>query len=246
MTFKTFESYDAEGVIHMGLYLIPRGQDMITTNSIASILWDKGESVKVEDPNHILSNVTVSSSSDGTFQHTRFSFIPTKSYDKMSFLVRAWNDHLYSTDVRVHDDIKTPQSSKSLPTGIIKYANFTELQEALYKDQFYKPNIMAHIHDTNAVFPDSGGSVYWLYDIMQHSVTLVIVDENDSELFSYKSLLEPYAIEKKGDYKFMNFTDVQLNRQNTEQIQKAMEIEESKAMSSSEKMGLVRPNNWHS
>ena len=236
MTFKTFESYYSKGVIHMGLYLIPRGQDMITTNSIASIEWEKGRSVKITDPNHILSDANATSNSDDRFQYTQFVFTPTKSYEKMSFLVRAWNDHMYTTDVRVHDALEIPSTTKTLPVGVIMYYNFTDIQEKLQKDQFYKPKIMAHIHDTHTVFPDSNGKVYWLYDTVNHSITLVISDPNDNELFSYTSSLQPYAIEKKGDYKFMYFTVKQLNPWDIEQIQKAMKDEEEKAMS----MGLEK------
>lgn len=245
MTFKTYESYYSEGVIHMGLYLIPRGHDMITPKSIASIEWDKGEPAKIKDPNHILSNVNASSSSDGKFQYTQFVFTPAKSYDKMSFLVRAWNDHRYDTDTRIHDAMETPQIINStLPYGTIKYDNFSDLQQALYKDQFYKPEILSHIHDTGSVFSSQQGKVYWLYDTVNHFVTLVISDENDNELFSHKSPLQPYDIEKKGDYQFMYFTVKQLNRWDTNQIQKAMKTEEEKALSVAIEKRIMPQSNW--
>ena len=245
MTFKTYESYYSEGVIHMGLYLIPRGHDMITPKSIASIEWDKGKPATVADPNHILSNVNASSSSDGKFQYTQFVFTPAKSYEKMSFLVRAWNDHRYDTDTRIHDAIDIPQIINStLPVGVIKYDNLADLQEALHKDQFYKPEILSHIHDTGSVFTSQQGKVYWLYDMVDHFVTLVISDGNDNELFSYKSPLQPYDIEKKGDYKFMYFTVKQLDRWDTNQIQKAMKIEEEKALSVAIEKRIVPQSNW--
>jgi hypothetical protein len=245
MTFKTFESYNSEGVIHVGLFVIPRGLDMISSNSIASITWEKGKPIEVIDPDHNFSNATASSNSDGTFQYTTFSFTPAKSYEKMSFLARAWNDHRYSTDVRVHDDIEPPKPQKTLPEGVIRYDNFEQLQEALSKDKFYKPEIMAHIHDTKAVFPETGqGNVYWLYNTIDQSVTLVISDVNDNELFSHKSNLQPLEVEKKGDYGFMNFTVQQLNRQDEERERQAMEEEASKAMSVISEQKIVRHSNW--
>jgi hypothetical protein len=244
MTFKTFESYDINGLVHMGLYLIPRGQDMITPNSIAAIEWDKGEPIVVKDPNRILFNATVDESIDDRFHYTKFSFIPTKSYEKMSFLVRAWNDHMETTDVRIHDAIDTVAPVKALPEGVVMYSSFADVQSALYKDQFYKPEIMAHIHDVKNVFPDNQGKIYWLYDTVNHFVTLVISDNSDNELFSYKSPLEPFEIEKKGDYKFMHFTVEQLNRWNTDQIQKAMKVEEYKAMTTQIVMKITRDSKW--
>lgn len=245
MTFKTYESYYSEGVIHMGLYLIPRGHDMITPKSIASIEWNKGKPVMMSDPGNILSHVNASSSSDGKFQYTQFVFTPTKSYDKMSFLVRAWNDHLYSTDTRIHDAIDVQQVINStLPYGTIRYENFTDLQQALHKDQFYKPEILSRIHDTGSVFPSQQGKVYWLYDTIDHFVTLVISDENNNELFSQKSSLQPYDIEKKGDYKFMHFTVKQLDRWDTDQMQKAMKLEEEKALSIAIEKRIIPQSNW--
>jgi len=245
MTFKTFESYNPTGVVHMGLYFIPRGQDMTTDNSIGSIVWEKDKPLEINDPNHILSGATAPSNSDGKFQYTQFSFVPEKSYDKMSFLVRAWNDHLYSTDIRVHDEIYTPPASKTLPAGVIQYDNFDDLQAALEKDQFYKPQLMSHIHSTADVFMTSdGGRVYWLYDTINHTVTLVIADKNDKEISSQQASLQQYEIEKKGDYKFMHFTVQQLNRWNEQQMQNAMGMEAAKATFSALEKGLVSWRNW--
>jgi hypothetical protein len=231
MTFKTFESYNPTAVIHMGLYIIPRGQDMITPNSIASIVYEKNSPVEVNDPNHILSNASASSTTDGKFQYTKFSFVPTKSYDKMSFLARAWNDHMYSTDVRVHDEIIQPPSSKILPAGVIKYYSFNDLQEVLGKAGFHKPQIMAHIHSTTDVFTSTkGGNVYWLYDTNNQAVTLMISDKDGNTLYCFTQPLIPNEIQPKGDYGFMKFTIKQLNRENIDEEQKAMKQEEIKAM----------------
>ena len=245
MTFKTFESYDPNAIVHMGLYLIPRGQDMITPNSIASIVWDKNSPLEVNDPNHILSNATADSVSDGKFQYTKFNFIPTKSYEKMSFLARAWNDHMYSTDVRLHDAVDTPEPPKTLPAGTVRYDNFGDLQTALEKDRFYNPNILNHIRNTESVFGSTGyGCVYWLYDTVNNTVTLVIEDKDNNNLASIKRDLEPFAVEKKGDYKFMHFTVKQLNSWDEKEIEDAMQQEASKAMSSALEKGIMPHSNW--
>ena len=128
---------------------------------------------------------------------------------------------------------------------MIRYDKFSELPNiALSEDQFYKPEIITHIHNTQSVFPDFQGNVYWLYNTIDHSVTLVISDEDDNELFSHKSLLQPYDIEKKGDYKFMRFTVQQLDRQNVEQLQNAMKSEAEKAMSVAIEKRIVSNSRW--
>ncbi|VVC05270.1 Uncharacterised protein [uncultured archaeon] len=245
MTFKTFENYNPTAMVHMGLYIIPRGQDMVTTNSIGSIVWEKGKPVEVNDPNNILSGASVSSTDDGKFQYTKFSFTPEKSYDKMSFLVRAWNDHKYSADIRVHDDVITPPVIKTLPTGVVQYDNFDNLQAAIENDKFHKPLILAHIHGTTDVFRSTdSGHLYWLYDTINHSVTLVIEDKNGNELYSYKETLDPIVQDKKADYGFMQFTVQQLNRANEQQEKQAMKLEEEKAMAIALEKGLTRHYNW--
>ncbi|HUL51652.1 MAG TPA: hypothetical protein VLT10_00090 [Verrucomicrobiae bacterium] len=245
MTFKTFESYNPDGLIHMGLYIMPKDVDMLTTNSLASIEWDRGQPAQIDDKNKLLSNATVSVTSDGKFQYTTFSFTPTKSYDKMSFLARAWNGYLYSTDVRVHDAVDSPKVLKALPAGVVLYDDFGKLQDALENDQYYKPSIMNHIHGTDSVFGSTpSGKVYWLYDTIQHTVTLVISDNDENILTSQKATLEPYKVEQKGDYKFMYFTVQQLNRYDEKQEQTAMEAEAYKAMFYAQLNGLMPKKNW--
>jgi hypothetical protein len=250
MTFKTFESYNPEGVIGMTLYFIPRGQDLNidVSKSIASVEWNKGKTVQVDDPNNILSNSKASSDTDGKFQYTKFSFVPTKSYDKMSFIIRAWNDHRYTMETRVHDDAYTsPSPTMTLPAGVIKYDNFDDLQSVLEKDGFLKPTVLSHIHDSSSVFGPSGtGQVFWLYDTANQTVTLVISDKDGNELGKTKSSLEPIAIEKRGDYKFMHFTTKQINRWNEEDMQRMMGIESSKAMFSALEKGIMPYRNWSS
>ncbi len=247
MTFKTFEDYNPDGVIGMTLYFIPRGQDldMDVSKSIADIEWKKGKPIEIDDQNHILSNVNASSNTDGKFQYTKFVFVPTKSYDKMSFIVRAWNDHLYTMETRVHDGTDTPAPVKTLPAGIIQYNNFDDLYSALEKDGYPKPSVLSHIHDTNSVFGSSdAGKVSWLYDTTNKTVTLVISDKDGNELGRTTSSLDPLTVEKKGDYGFMHFTTKQLNGWNEDDMKRMMGIESSKAMFSALEKGIMPHRNW--
>lgn len=249
MTFKTFESYNPSAVIGMTLYFIPRGQDLNidVSKSIADIEWEKGKPVEFNDPNHILSDVQASSDTDGKFQYTKFVFVPTKSYDKMSFIVRAWNDHLYTTEARLHDAIDTPAPVKTLPPGVIRYDNFGDLYSALERDGFYKPTVMSHIHDSSSVFGSSDpGELFWLYDTTNKTVTLVILDKDGNTIGNTRSSLDKIIAEKKGDYGFMHFTVKQLNRSDEKDMQRMMGIEASKAMFSALEKGIMPHRNWSS
>jgi len=232
MTFKTFESYNPTGLIHMGLYLVPYGQDMLTTNSIASIIYDKNSPVEVNDPNHILSDASASMTSNGKFQYTQFSFVPTKSYDKMSFLARAWNDHGYSTDVRIHDDIDAPQASVTLPDGVISYDTFNDLEAALEKDGFYKPHILTHIHDTSSVFNSVPGKVSWLYDTKDKTIALVIEDGSGKVLNVQSETLVPQSIQPQQNFLLGDtyYSHHSLSRNNADELEAAKSIETIKAL----------------
>jgi len=201
MTFKTFESYNPAAVIHMGLYLIPRGQDMITPNSVASIVWEKNSPVQVNEPNHILSSATASSNSDGKFQYTKFSFVPTKSYDKMSFLVRAWNDHMYSTDARIHDAVDESPAQETLPAGVIRFDDWSKLYEQFTNDGFDKAKLLSHIQGDNSL-GNSGIHAYWLYNTNTHEVTMVIYSKTDGKIIEEMTGLE------KINYSHLGYCDM--------------------------------------
>ncbi len=232
MTFKTYESYNKNGVIHMGLYIIPRGQDMITSNSLASIIWEKGKDTEVIDPNHIISNSSASSTTNGKFQYTQFSFTPKKSYDKMSFLVKAWNDHLYSTDIRFHDAITTPEQLVNLPDGVIKYDSFAALSAAIQQDGFSKPQILSHIHDTSTVFGSAPGNVYWVYDTRDHTVTLVLEDGNGKVIDMKLEALVAQQVSPQQNYVLGNmvYSHHSLSRDNTNELEDAKSAEAIKAL----------------
>ncbi len=232
MKLKTFEAYNNNGLVHMGLYMIPRGMDMITSNSIASIIWEKGKDAEVNDPNHLLSDSSVSSNTNDEFQYTQFSFTPTKSYDKMSFLVKAWNDHLYSTDVRFHDAITSPDQLVSLPDGVIKYDSFATMSAAIQRDGFSKPQILSHIHDTSSVFGSSPGKVYWVYDTRDHTVTLVLEDGSgkvvDMRLEKLKMSINP----ESQNYVLGNtiYSHHSLSRENDAELEETKTSETMKAL----------------
>jgi hypothetical protein len=231
MTLKMYDGYNINAIIHSGLYLIPRGSDMITPNSIASIVYDKGSKLEINDPTNLFSDVSVIPSNDGKFQYFKFRFVPTRSYEKMSFLDRSWNDHLYSTDVRFHDAGISQPKTNDMPVGFTKYDNYHDLISLIEKEGFKKPQILAHIHDTTDVFPSNeGGYVYWLHDVTAQSVTLVISDKEENTLFSFTQPLVANEIQPKADYGFMKFTEKQLNRSDHDEERKLMAQEAIKAM----------------
>lgn len=231
MIFKMSDPYNINAIIHSGLYLITKSSDMITPNSIVSIVYDKGSKLEINDPTNLFSEATVVPSTDGRFQYFTFNFVPTRSYEKMSFLDRSWNDHRYSTDVIFHDAGISQLKTDVMPMGLTKYDNFNDLVSLIEKDGFKKPQNMAHVHSTTDVFPSNeGGYVYWLHDSIAQTVTLVISDRNENTLYSFTQPLIPNEIVPIGDYSFMKFTEKQLNRSNPEEEQKIMEQEAIKAM----------------
>ena len=231
MTFKMSDPYNINAIIHSGLYIIPSGTDMITPNSVASIVYDKNSQLEINDPTNLLSDVSVTPYADGTFQYFSFYFVPTRSYEKMSFLDRTWNDHKYSTDVIFHDAGVPQTKTNVLPTGFTKYDNYHDMIAMIENEGFKKPQILSHIHSTTDVFPSNeGGYVYWLYDSIKHAATLVVTDKEENTLYSFTQPLVQNEITPKGDYGFMTFTTKQLNREDVDGEQKVMEQEAIKAL----------------
>ncbi len=231
MTFKIYENYNPNAVIHSGLFLIPPDRDLLIPNSIASISYVRGSHVEIVDPSKLFKNASVTFKTNGTFEFVTFHFIPTRSYDKMSFLNRAWNDHLYSTDVRILDSGPRPQPvAQTLPDGITRYDDFSEMMAVLDNLSYNKPQIMSHIHHKNDVFGiDGNGSVYWLYNQTGKTVTLRITDADGNILHSHTEKLVQKDIPPVGDYKIMSFIEKRLNRWDVKMEKKFMDDEATKA-----------------
>ena len=237
MTFKTFEAYNPTGVIHMGLYIIPRGDDMITSNSIGSIVWEKGKNVEVNDPNHILSNATASSDSDGKFQYTQFTFVPKKSYDKMSFLARAWNDHLYSTDVRVHDEFDPPPMQYDQPDWLHVYTNLHDADYAVEGAGFVKPNIFSHISTSEQVWIQTDrGTVLWFYDEKDSAVAVEAFDSNRNVVWVQSELLHK-IIPSPTQGPDASYSGNHLNRWDKIALENAQKAEEDRVKTTLQRMG---------
>src|SRR5438445_1867173 len=237
MTFKTFESYNPTGVIHMGLYIIPRGQDMITSNSIGSIVWEKGKDVEVNDPNHILSNATASSTDDGKFQYTQFTFVPTKSYDKMSFLARAWNDHMYSTDVRVHDEVDPSPMQYNQPDWLHVYNNLHDADYAVEGAGFVKPNIFSHVSTSEQVWLQTDrGTVLWFYDEKDQAVAVEAFDSNRNVIWVQSELLHK-IIPSPTQGPDASYSGNHLNRWDKIALENAQKAEEDRVKTTLQRMG---------
>src|SRR5438445_273514 len=237
MTFKTFEAYNPTGVIHMGLYIIPRGQDMITSNSIGSIVWEKGKDVEVNDPNHILSNATTSSTDDGKFQYTTFSFTPTKSYDKMSFLARAWNDHMYSTDVRVHDEVDPSPMQYNQPDWLHVYNNLHDADYAVEGAGFVKPNIFSHVSTSEQVWLQTDrGTVLWFYDEKDQAVAVEAFDSNRNVVWVQSELLHK-IIPSPTQGPDASYSGNHLNRWDKIALENAQKAEEDRVKTTLQRMG---------
>ena len=237
MTFKTFEAYNPTGVIHMGLYIIPRGQDMLTSNSIGSIIWEKGQPVEVNDPNHILSNATTSSTDDGKFQYTQFTFVPTKSYDKMSFLARAWNDHMYSTDVRVHDEVDPSPMQYNQPDWLHVYNNLHDADYAVEGAGFVKPNIFSHVSTSEQVWLQTDrGTVLWFYDEKDQAVAVEAFDSNRNVVWVQSELLHK-IIPSPTQGPDASYSGNHLNRWDKIALENAQKAEEDRVKTTLQRMG---------
>jgi len=237
MTFKTYEGYNPAGVIHMGLYIIPTGQDMITSNSIGSIVYDKNSPVEINDPNHILSSVSESSNVVGKFQYFQFSFVPTKSYDKMSFLARAWNDHMESTDIRVHDAVVPVAAPPArIPNWMQVFSNVKDADYAVESAGYLKPELFAHISTSDQVWSGStGGNVLWFFDTKDNEVAVLTYDAQGNMLNEKGEKLVKAPDVPTGQ--LSSYSGNHLDRQNVDQLNNAKANQELVALQMMERLG---------
>jgi hypothetical protein len=174
-TIKTSDPYHPFAVVHAELFFIPKGEEMLVTNSIATIEWNK-DMTPIVTGNSLIKNTDAYMTSDGEHQFISFYFTPAKSFKTMNFKVRVFNDHRYSSDVNIGDASPVLKLPEVYPKGVAKYTNLSTLSDAIQSDKYYKPQ-MSHIQSTDSVFNGiDSGQVFWLYNTKTHAVTLITKD----------------------------------------------------------------------
>ncbi len=188
-TIKTSDPYSPFAVVHAELFFIPKGEEMLITNNIATIEWNK-DKTPIVTGNTLIKNVDVFMTTDGEHQYISFYFTPAKSFKTMNFKVRAFNDHRYSSDVNIGDASPVVKLPEVYPKGVIKYINWGTLVDAVQSDKYYKPQ-MSRIQSTDSVFNGvDGGQVFWLYDTKAHVITLIIKNTDGNKLYQETAPLE--------------------------------------------------------
>lgn len=97
---------DASGIAHVGLYTNIHGFTGEIQNSDTYIVYDKENSVGITDPNNIFSNVTLTTSKEGTKHEFLYNITFAKPMDTSDIIFRIWDEKRNSADTKIFDAIK--------------------------------------------------------------------------------------------------------------------------------------------
>ena len=161
----------------------------------------------------------------------------------MSFLARAWNDHLYSADIRVHDDVDPkPTISYEKPYWLHVYDNLHDADTGVEGAGFAKPHIFSHVSTSDQVWNQNGGTVLWFWDTKDEAVAMEAFDSNKNVVWIQSELLSkdaPQITQGPG----ASYAGNHLNRQDTTALENAQKAEQDRVDTTLQMLGY--PVYWN-
>jgi hypothetical protein len=109
LTFTTI----SRPIVHMALYTNLHNISDEIYDSDTYMAYDKGQQLQIVDPHGFFSKVTIDTKQDGNKQSFLYSVIFAKSMPKSNIILRAWDDHGASQDVKLFDAWQAIESSSS-------------------------------------------------------------------------------------------------------------------------------------
>lgn len=123
LTFTTI----SRPLVHMSIYTNMHNISDEIADSDTFVTYDKGQPLQIVDPHGFFSKVTVDTKQDGNKQSISYNVIFAKSMPKSNIIMRAWDDHHASQDIKFFDAWQavesggTQTSSSNVPqAGLIQ------------------------------------------------------------------------------------------------------------------------------
>ena len=98
--------FDATGVEHVGLYTNLRGDGREVQDSDAYIIYNEDRPLEITDPNGFFANVNFTESEYNGKYIANFNMTFAKPMDMSDVIIRTWDEHLNSGDIKIFDAIK--------------------------------------------------------------------------------------------------------------------------------------------
>lgn len=109
VTFTTI----SRPIMHMSIYTNLHNIADEISDSDTSISYDKGQQLKIVDPHGFFSKVTVDAKHNGNKQSISYNVVFAKSMPKSNIIMRAWDDHHASQDIKLFDAWQAVESGGS-------------------------------------------------------------------------------------------------------------------------------------
>lgn len=144
VTFTTI----SRPIMHMSIYTNLHNIADEISDSDTSISYDKGQQLKIVDPHGFFSKVTVDAKHNGNKQSISYNVVFAKSMPKSNIIMRAWDDHHASQDIKLFDAWQAVESGGS------QTSNSNVPQTGLVQSIVPQPNPVQNTIPTNPELVD--------------------------------------------------------------------------------------------
>ena len=247
--------FDATGVEHIALYTNLRGDAREVQDSDTYITYNEDRPLEITDPHGYFSNVNFTESEYNGKYLAEFNMTFTKPMDTSDVIIRTWDEHLNSGDIKVFDAIKIEGEPIVNPdTNNLVVPDSAKIVIPYYKLPYYEiPNADS---DGNLIYynsfggleekkvqPESAPIVYpdYIGKAERHDdgfYELIINEDVRAQTIAKTIAGNPFSLseDNQKDVKFYFPSNVgKLDRENKEFLKLVMEKEYKKAEKISEK-----------
>lgn len=113
LTFATI----SRPLVHMSIYTNMHNISDEIADSDTFVTYDKGQPLQIVDPHGFFSKVTVDAKQDGNKQSISYNIVFAKSMEKSNIIMRAWDDHHASQDIKFFDAWQAVESGGTQTSG---------------------------------------------------------------------------------------------------------------------------------
>ena len=113
VTFTTI----SRPLVHMSIYTNMHNISDEIADSDTFVTYDKGQPLQIVDPHGFFSKVTVDAKQNGNKQSISYNIVFAKSMSTSNIIMRAWDDHHASQDIKFFDAWQAVESSSTQTSG---------------------------------------------------------------------------------------------------------------------------------
>ncbi len=187
ITIKHEPFYGVADWKHVAIYMNFEGKDPATYNANLVLSDDKVDGPSLYDPKNYIKSFDVATKLDSQYVYTSFNITAAKIMPDTSMIVSAWDDHKRINNIFVKGAIQFGKDPVGPPLimspWIHRYHDFSSIEKALQDSGYKKPLIFSRITNPDQVWMNNNGSLSWILDDKNKTVSIKIADKNDNTVF---------------------------------------------------------------